>query len=229
MQGTRKNFLLGLFGDLGIQEKEASLLNPGCDIFKDQTNFPGGQNNWISPTRWNHSVIFLWDLLQVISWGRRGLTPFLTYLWKMLLVCSLPLNQQKTGDLSSLHLHVPIPGVQLSPSPHWDTGDQWLVVTAAVLFVETGLNCVLFLICNLFFSVEHNYKCRSFAFSSVFHPLLSPPFPFSLHAGDHSSFCLKCFSFSVFQNVIGSLLLHAEQGGTADAFSFPPQKVDCWM
>lgn len=68
MQGTRRNFLLGLFGDLlGIQEKEASELNPGCDISKDQTDFPGEQSNWISLTRRNHSMIFLRHLLQVIS------------------------------------------------------------------------------------------------------------------------------------------------------------------
>lgn len=47
-----------------------------------------------------------------------------------------------------------------------------------------------------------------------------PPTPSRLYAGDHSSFCLKCFSFSVFQNLTGSLLLHAEQGGTADSFFF---------
>lgn len=98
MQGTRRNFLLGLFGDLpGIQEKEASELNPGCDISEDQTDFPGEQSDWISLTRRNHSMIFLQHLLQVISWGRWGLTPFFTSLWKMLPVCSLPPNQQKPG------------------------------------------------------------------------------------------------------------------------------------
>jgi len=60
MQDTRRNFLLGPFGDLlSIQENEGSVLNPACDISKDRTDSPGGQSNWISLTRGNNSTIFL--------------------------------------------------------------------------------------------------------------------------------------------------------------------------
>lgn len=53
--------------------------------------------------------------------------------------------------------------------------------------------------------------------------LAFPPAPSSLYPADHSSFCLKCLSLSVFQNLIGSLLLHAEQGGTRSLFFFPSE------
>lgn len=63
-------------------------------------------------------------------------------------------------------------------------------------------------------------------FQLRFSPPAFPPTPSWMHIGDHSSFCLKWFSFCVLQHLTGSLLLHAEQGGTDESFiSLSPQKV----
>lgn len=59
-------FLLGQFGDLlSIQEKGFPVLNLGFKISNDQTDFPGVQSSWLSLSTWDHSMIFLWDLLPV--------------------------------------------------------------------------------------------------------------------------------------------------------------------
>lgn len=63
--------------------------------------------------------------------------------------------------------------------------------------------------------------CFWFNFSLFAFPL---PTPSSLHCADHSSFYLKHFSLSVFQTLIGSLLLHAEQGKTKSLPLSPPSE-----
>lgn len=84
-------------------------------------------------------------------------------------------------------------------APLWHRNGP-IAYSCSCLFAKTGLNLHHFLSVNdVFFLVEHNYKCSSFALSSIFHHLFLPPTPHPwLYSGDHSSFCLKCFSFSVF-------------------------------
>lgn len=104
-------------------------------------------------------------------------------------------------------------------APLWH-GKWPIACSCSCLFVyRDRVKPALFLICKwCFFPVENNYKCSSFAFSSIFHHLFLLPPPALVVLWRSQQFLFKMFQFLCFLELTRSLLLHAEQGGTADAF-----------